>query len=139
VITIAHFALVRIEDFQVKASSWADDISWVPLNEVPALAFDHNHILESTYEILKQKLQTEPVCFDLLPERFTLNEFQQLYEFAFEQEMDKANFRKKIKYIPLIALNEKQKNVKHRPAKLFTFDRDTYQQRLLANEYSFKM
>jgi hypothetical protein len=53
--------------------------------------------------------------------------------------MDKANFRTKIKYIPLIALNEKQKNVKHRPAKLFTFDRDTYQQRLLANEYSFKM
>jgi 8-oxo-dGTP diphosphatase len=139
VITIAHFALVRIEDFQVKASSWADDISWVPLNEVPTLAFDHNHILESTYDILKQKLQNEPVCFDLLPERFTLNEFQQLYEFAFEQEMDKANFRKKIKYIPLVALNEKQKNVKHRPAKLFSFDQEAYQQRLLANEYSFKM
>ena len=84
-------------------------------------------------------IQYEPVCFDLLPERFTLNEFQQLYEFAFEQEMDKANFRKKIKYIPLVALNEKQQNVKHRPAKLYSFDLETYQQRLLANEYSFKM
>ncbi|MFM8962218.1 MAG: NUDIX hydrolase [Sphingomonadales bacterium] len=131
--------MVRIEDFQVKASSWAEDISWVPLNEVPSLAFDHNYILESTYEMLKQKLHHEPVCFDLLPERFTLHEFQQLYEFAFEQELDKANFRKKIKHIPLTVLNEKQKNVKHRPAKLFKFDQERYLQQLAAGEYSFKM
>ena len=139
VITIAHFALVRIEEFQVKASSWADDISWVSMNDMPTLAFDHNHILESTYEMLKQKLLNEPVCFDLLPERFTLSEFQQLYEYAFQQEMDKANFRKKIKNIPLIALNEKQQNVKHRPAKLFSFDHSAYTELKKDVGYSFKM
>jgi 8-oxo-dGTP diphosphatase len=130
---------VRIEDFQVKASSWADDISWISMNNLPTLAFDHNHILENTYEMLKQKLQNEPVCFDLLPERFTLSDFQQLYEYAFSQEMDKANFRKKIKSIPLIALNEKQKNVKHRPAKLFSFDGQTYKELKKDVGYSFKM
>lgn len=139
VITIAHFALVRIEDFQVKASSWADDISWVSMNNMPTLAFDHNHILENTYEMLKQKLQNEPVCFDLLPERFTLSDFQQLYEYAFNQEMDKANFRKKIKNIPLVALNEKQKNVKHRPAKLFSFDGEAFKELKKDVGYSFKM
>ena len=139
VITIAHFALVRIEDFHVKASSWADDISWVSMNDMPTLAFDHNHILESTYEMLKQKLLNEPVCFDLLPERFTLSEFQQLYEYAFQQEMDKANFRKKIKNIPLIALNEKQQNVKHRPAKLFSFDQTAFTKLKKDVGYSFKM
>jgi 8-oxo-dGTP diphosphatase len=106
---------------------------------MPDLAFDHNHILSSTYEMLKLKLQNEPICFDLLPERFTLNEFQQLYEFTFEQAFDKANFRKKIKYIPLIAHDEKQQNVKHRPAKLFSFDKSSFEEETKQNRYTFKM
>jgi 8-oxo-dGTP diphosphatase len=85
------------------------------------------------------KLQNEAICFDLLPERFTLNEFQQLYEFAFDQAFDKANFRKKIKYIPLIAHDEKQQNVKHRPAKLFSFDKVAYDLAVEQNRYTFKM
>jgi 8-oxo-dGTP diphosphatase len=139
VITIAYFALVRIEQLHVKASSWAEEISWVPLNEIPELAFDHNHILKSTYEMLKQKLHHEPVCFDLLAEHFTLHEFQQLYEYAYQIELDKANFRKKIKYLPLIGLNEKQQNVKHRPAKLFKFDRNSYQEKVDSGDFIFKM
>ena len=31
VITISYFALLRIEDFEVKASSWAGDVQWVSL------------------------------------------------------------------------------------------------------------
>lgn len=139
VITISYFALLRIEDFEVKASSWAGDVQWVSLKNMPDLAFDHNHILSSTYDMLKLKLQNEPICFDLLPERFTLNEFQQLYEFAFDQAFDKANFRKKIKYIPLIAHDEKQQNVKHRPAKLFSFDKIAYNEGIEQNRYTFKM
>ncbi len=139
VITISYFALLRIEDFEVKASSWAGDVQWVSLKNMPDLAFDHNHILNSTYEMLKLKLQNEPICFDMLPERFTLNEFQQLYEFAMDQAFDKANFRKKIKNIPLIAHDEKQQNVKHRPAKLFSFDKDAYHEIIRQNRYTFKM
>ena len=139
VITNAYFALNRIEDSQVEASSWAEEVRWFPITDVPELAFDHNLILNSTYDLLKQKLTVEPVCFDLLPERFTLNEFQQLYEFAFETEMDKANFRKKIKHIPFIAHDEKQQNVKHRPAKLFSFERIKYKRMLKEEGYQFRM
>jgi len=139
VITISYFALIRIEDFEVKASSWAEEISWVPLYEIPQLAFDHNHILNSTYNVLRQKLQNEPICFDLLPERFTLNEFQKLFEYAFQVEMDKANFRKKIKNIPLVAHDEKQKNVKHRPAKLFSFNKDNFEKLSEIGDCRFKM
>lgn len=139
VITIAYFALIRIDDFEVKASSWAEDVDWVAMDEIPELAFDHNFILSSTYELLQQKLLREPVCFDLLPERFTLNEMQQLFEFSGEVDMDKANFRKKIKYVPLIAHDEKQKNVKHRPAKLFSFDQKEYLKQVSKKDYQFKM
>jgi hypothetical protein len=109
------------------------------MDEIPELAFDHNFILSETYALLKQKLLNEPVCFDLLPERFTLNEMQQLYEFALETDMDKANFRKKIKYVPMIAHDEKQQNVKHRPAKLFSFNKKEYTNQVAKKDYQFKM
>ena len=64
---------------------------------------------------------------------------QQLYEYAFDVEMDKANFRKKIKNLPLIDLREKQKNVKHRPARLFKFDEAKYQDMIENDHYTFKM
>ena len=128
VITSAYFALVRIDDINAQADSWAEEVQWVPIREVKELAFDHNEILCSTFDQLKTKLKSEPICFDLLPEKFTLNEFQQLYEYAYDSDMDKANFRKKIKPIPLVDLNEKQTNVKHRPAKLFKFDQEKFQE-----------
>ena len=139
VITISYFALIRIEDFEVKASSWAEEVSWVPIFDIPQLAFDHNYILNSTFDLLCQKLQNEPICFDLLPERFTLNEFQKLYEYAFQVEMDKANFRKKIKSVPLVAHEENQKNVKHRPAKLFSFNKTTFDKLSELGDCRFKM
>jgi 8-oxo-dGTP diphosphatase len=88
VITIAYSALIRIEDFEVKASSWAEEINWVSLKNLPELAFDHNFILSSTYEVFKQKLKRELTYFDLLSERFTPHEMQQLSEFALNIEMD---------------------------------------------------
>lgn len=122
-INVSYFVLVRISDFELKASK--ETIKWFSINEIEVLNPDHSLILNSTYKMLKQKLTSESICFDLLPEKFTLLDFQKLYEYAFDTVFDKANFRKKIKYIPLIPLNEIQQNVKHRPAKLFTFDKNT--------------
>lgn len=139
VITVSYFALIKITDFEIKASSWADMAMWVPIKDVPQLAFDHNLILDSTVELLQQKLSNEPVCFEMLPESFTLLELQKLYEYAFNTLFDKANFRKKIKNIPLIELDEVQKNVKHRPAKLFKFDNATFEESVNESGYQFKV
>ncbi len=139
VITTAYFALVRIDEINAQAESWAEEVCWMPVNKVKDLAFDHKDILDSTYEDLKRKLRYEPVCFDLLPEKFTLNEMQQLYEYAYNAELDKANFRKKIRPIPMIHLKEKQTNVKHRPANLYSFDSERYENLVEEDSYTFKM
>jgi len=139
VITISYYALVRIEELSIKASSWADEVRWEPVLEVGDLAFDHNEILEATFDRLNRQLSTEPICFELLPEKFTLNEFQQLFEYSKGIPYDKANFRKKIKGIPLVKHTEKQTNVKHRPANLFSFNVSEELGRLDENEWVFKM
>lgn len=139
VITCAYLALVKMDDINAEASSWADAVEWMPVHEVGKLAFDHNLIINSTFELLKQKLTSQPVCFELLPEKFTLNDMQQLYEYVFDIEMDKANFRKKIKSIPLIKHNERQRNVRHRPATLYSFDNEKYEKMVNEEHYTFKM
>lgn len=139
VITSAYFALVKIDNLNVEAASWAEEVRWVSIKKMPQLAFDHNLILESTFDFLKQKLQREPICFDLLPDKFTLNEMQQLYEYAFDVAMDKANFRKKIKPLPLVKLHEKQINVKHRPATLFRFDAKRYKELTEEDDFFFRI
>jgi 8-oxo-dGTP diphosphatase len=139
VITCAFLALVRVEELNAVASSWVDEVKWVSVDEVGELAFDHNMILNSTYEILKQKLSREPVCFDMLSSKFTLNEMQKLYEYAFKTEMDKGNFRKKLKQIPLIKHDEKQQYVKHRPATLYSFNQKAFRELIDETDYTFKM
>lgn len=139
VITIAYYALVRIEELSIKASSWADEVRWEPVLEVGDLAFDHNEILKATFDRLNKQLSIEPICFELLPDKFTLNEFQQLFEYSKGIPFDKANFRKKIKGIPLVKHTEKQTNVKHRPANLFSFNSCKERDRLEENEWVFKM
>jgi len=77
VINIAHYALVRKEDFM--ASNWDQhDMQWVPFRQVPDLAFDHNEIVEYAKERLKRRVKRRPVGFRLLPDEFTLGQLQNL-------------------------------------------------------------
>ena len=53
VITIAYYALVRLRE--VKGGDDAARAEWFSLDEVPALAFDHDQILRiASYELKKQ-------------------------------------------------------------------------------------
>jgi 8-oxo-dGTP diphosphatase len=127
VVTIGYFSLIKPEDFAPAASSFARKAEWVQLTDVPELAFDHNQILESGLEALKLKMKHEPVGFELLPEKFTLNQLQTLYETVLGTAMDKRNFRRKAQSLDFLeALDEKQKGVAHKPARLFQFNKEAY-------------
>ena len=139
VITIAYISLIKISDYTVTPASFAQSAKWHSIGEVGELAFDHNEILESCLNRLKRKVRMAPIGFELLPPKFTLTELQQLYEaiLAPPKGIDKRNFRKKILSTNLLNdLNEVQEGVAHRPAKLYQFDKDKYEQ-LVAEGYSF--
>ncbi len=139
VITIAYISLIKISDYAVTPASFAQSAKWHSVSKVGDLAFDHNEILESCLKRLKRKVRMAPIGFELLPPKFTLTELQQLYEaiLAPPKGIDKRNFRKKILSTNLLNdLNEVQEGVAHRPAKLYQFDRDKYEQ-LVADGYSF--
>lgn len=126
VISVGYIALL---DSRKVTLQWRGrDVQWMPVREVGDLGFDHNHILEQALKALQNKMRHEPVGFELLPEKFTLTQLQNLYEQIFDTRFDKRNFRKKIarmKYV--IPLDEKQEGVPHKPAQLFVFSREVYE------------
>lgn len=123
IITIGYYSLVRMEDMHLVASSFAKNADWIDVNEIPALAFDHNEIFETALDHLRIDTESNHISFELLPKKFTLGQLQHLHELILDKKLDKRNFRKSIKKIEeLIPLNEKQTGVYHKPAQLYAFE-----------------
>ena len=139
VITVAYFAMIRLhgQNEPTPVTGYAKRASWVAVNDIPKLAFDHNQMFEKGFEKIKNKISYQPIAFELLPEKFTLTQLQNLYEIILNKKLDKRNFRKKIlAYDILKELDEKQKGVSYRAAKLYKFDKRKYSKNF-RNELSF--
>lgn len=126
VLTVGFYSLVNLRD--VDNSTLMEDASWTNAYEVKELMFDHNEIFDEALKKLRYDLLHEPLVFELLPEKFTLTQMQKIYEAIFNTTFDKRNYRRKINKMPyLIQLNESQKGVPHKPARLYAYDRDIYE------------
>ncbi|MDB5263523.1 MAG: hydrolase [Adhaeribacter sp.] len=127
VVTVTYYSLINYTLENLKAGPDASAIHWFDIAEVPELVFDHRHILDTTLNFLRAKVRTEPIGFELLPQKFTLTELQGLYEAVLGTVFDTRNFRKKIlKMNLLMPLDETQVGVAHRAARLYSFNKETY-------------
>lgn len=136
-ISVAQYALIKIgeQDRQLVERHGAH---WFDISEVPDLVLDHNQMVAEALEELKRKARYRPIGFDLLPEKFTIPQLQQVYETIYQKELDPRNFRKKILSMNLlIKLEEKDKSSK-RGAFLYKFDHGRYQD-LEKSGYNFEL
>jgi 8-oxo-dGTP diphosphatase len=139
VITIAYYALVKPEDYTLQPGFTAADAKWFKVSELPTLLYDHGLILEQGLTHLKHKLRHEPIGFNLLPKKFTLFQLQELYEALLNKKLDKPNFRRKLMNMNLLVpCKEKQKEVSHRAASLYRFDKKIYD-RLTEKGFTFEL
>ncbi|PHS02690.1 MAG: NUDIX hydrolase [Blastopirellula sp.] len=139
VVTVAYYALVNLEGHNVHASTDARNAAWFSMNDLPDLAFDHSMILQTAHERLRGKLRYQPIGFELLPEKFTLRQLQHVYEVVLDRELDKRNFRKKVLGMEIVKeTNEIEKDVAHRAAKLYRFDKKKYD-RLTKQGFNFEI
>lgn len=139
VITVGYYSLISVDRYQPLVGSWADNVYWIDVNEIPELAFDHQIIIEDALNILRERVRLQPIGFELLPKEFTLGQMQKLYEALLNTEFDKANFRKRILSMKLLKdTNKMQTAVSHRPARLFSFDKQAYKS-LLEKGFSFEL
>jgi 8-oxo-dGTP diphosphatase len=121
VVTVAYFALISAARL-LQAGTDASDARWCPMGKLPALAFDHDAILSYALVRLRNKLEYTTVGFQLLPEKFTLAQLQQVYEAILGKRLDKRNFRKKMALLGILRpTKEILRQGAARPARLYEF------------------
>lgn len=127
VISIAFYGLLKHDDKH--AQSLKTGTRWVEVSKTEKLPFDHNEIILRALTDLRYRLKKEGTIFTLLPEKFAISELQEILALFYTEKRDSRNFRKKIKKFDyIIPLTEKQKNVAHKPARLYRFDKKKFQQ-----------
>ena len=134
VISVAYYALINVKDYSEQLRK-EHGLEWVNITELPHLYSDHNEMVMKAWKLIRQKMKTEPIGFRLLPELFTLTQLQRLYEAVGGEEIDKRNFRKRIKDMDFIEKTDKiDKKSSKRGAYLYRFNKKSY-----TEESNFKL
>jgi 8-oxo-dGTP diphosphatase len=135
-ISTAYYALINIKEHSknlVKQFS----AKWFNVSDAPKLIFDHDHMVQHALYRLRLRTTTEPIGFDLLPEKFTMRELQKLYEAIWDTKLDKRNFINKINSLDILEkLDEKDMTTSRKGSFLYKFDVEKYRQQ---NDKSFEM
>ncbi len=120
VVSVVYFGLVPYEAAVPRAASDAEAVRWFPVQDPPALAFDHDAILRLAHTRLSAKLGYSSIALGLMAEKFTLTELQSVYEVVLGRTLDKRNFRKHIQATGCIeASAEWQSRAGRRSARLY--------------------
>lgn len=121
-VSVAFIALIDATKIKLNAQTDAETAQWFSLGELPALAFDHETIINDALFKLRQLIGTTDIAFELLPVEFTLTELQLVHEAILGTVLDKRNFRKKIFADDVVIQTSKTKmDGVHRPARLYKF------------------
>lgn len=126
VLTVAYCSLLNINHHQLKITD--HELHWHSFQGITELSFDHKEILDECYKWLQKRIQEHPLGFNLLADKFSLRELQNLYEAILNTKLDRRNFRKKFASMDLlIDVGEMETDVPHRPGKLYKFDFAKYE------------
>ena len=138
VISIAYYSLANMDDFSQDLLVKHNAV-WTKVSDVPDLIFDHKQMVNDALSILKKKAATQPIGFNLLPEKFTLPQLQSLYEAIYQTSLDKRNFRKKLNLMDILEkLDEKDKKNSRRGAFYYMFNKEKYD-KLLEHGFYFSL
>lgn len=126
IISVAFFALIDIQKYNEQINEDYHPV-WFSINDLPELVYDHSVIAELAKEKLRYKAALHPLLFELLPEKFTIPQLQNLYETVYNIEFDKGNFNRKILSTHLLEkLKDKDKMSSKKGAFYYTVNPQKY-------------
>ncbi len=134
ILSVAYYALVEYSRASQigENTAWLEvGVDWAGESGGPAkvcdavgddrlLAFDHAEILGTAIKRIRGKLEYVPIGFELLPERFTLRQLQEVHETILAKRVNKDSFRRKMLASgQLEATGELEQGKDFRPAELY--------------------
>ena len=128
VISISYYSMINVADYD-QAQQQEHDVAWVNIEQLPEMYSDHRKMVLKARRMMQEKISHEPIGFNLLPELFTLSQLQQVYEAVNGEEVDKRNFRKRIKEMDFIEKTDQiDKLTSKRGAYLYRFNEKAYKE-----------
>jgi hypothetical protein len=128
IISVAYFSLIKINEHDSELVK-NHGASWISVSELPELIFDHGEMVKRAMRKLRIRARTQPIGFELLPEKFTIPQLQRLYEAIYQIPFDKRNFRRKLLAMGLLEkLNEKEKVTSKKGAFYYQFNKLKYEE-----------
>lgn len=128
VVSVAYCALINVKDYD-RSLLEKHNVQWVNIDELPEMFSDHQEMIAKARKLMQVKMKSQPVGFELLPPLFTLTQLQRLYEAVQGAELDKRNFRKRIKEMGSIEKTRLiDKTGSKRGAYLYRFNEKTYRE-----------
>ncbi|GAA4188746.1 NUDIX domain-containing protein [Microbacterium oryzae] len=126
VVSVVYWALLRSDlvDAQRASEDAPENVEWFDVDDLPALAFDHNRIVEYALWRLRNKVGYSRIAHGLLPDEFTLTELREVYEAVLGRRLDPSNFRRLLEGSEALLPTESFRTGKHRPARLYRYNSD---------------
>lgn len=125
-VSVGYYALVEYSKLKIKAAD-SEEVQWFHINEVPELYGDHNKIIEKAVNSIRSQINTIPIGYELLAEKFTMSDLRVIYETILDRKLDRRNFQRKMLASGFILkLDEVSKKWGSKSATLFTFDKEKY-------------
>jgi ADP-ribose pyrophosphatase YjhB (NUDIX family) len=121
-ISVSYFALIDFEKVILTPDELSDSIAWYEIENLPDLILDHSAIVAKALQTLRENLERKLIGGNLLPERFTMNELQQVYEAIFGQNLRRTTFQRKMLGLDILERHEKLYTGKsHKAPYLYSF------------------
>ncbi|MFC4094923.1 NUDIX hydrolase [Euzebyella saccharophila] len=137
-ISVSYYALIDVESHNYEGIQ-VESAKWFDLKKAPKLIFDHDEMVKKAVLRLRRRALTKPIGFDLLPEKFSMKQLQNLYESILDKKIDKRNFINKINSLDVLnKLNEKDMTSSKKGSYLFQFDRKKYEKKVIEG-FNFKI
>jgi 8-oxo-dGTP diphosphatase len=106
-ISIAYYALVDLKKVIPKLTQLDSSIDWYPIHEIPKMVMHYDEVFKEALKSLKADINQKFNAFNLLPEKFTMKEVQQIYETIYERKFTRSNFQKRILELDVLQRQEK--------------------------------
>lgn len=108
VVSIGYYALVDISKVTPTPNEIYGSLEWYPIDNIPKMIMDFNLVLNDALKSLKVDIDVKANAFNLLPEKFTISEVQEVYECILQKSYVRTNFQKKILELDVLERLEKK-------------------------------
>lgn len=120
--SISYYALINYKEVNPTPDFLSDSIDWYEVEQLPPLMQDHQRIVDMALQTLRDNLEKKLVGINLLPELFTMNELQKVYEAILGEKLRRSSFQRKLLSLDVLERHEKRFSGKpHKAPFLYSF------------------